>query len=242
MTPHRLLRRRMKIISENLALCDFLLASVRSRKYSDLERGRLEWPVWVGRITVSAYVTGSRLTHDARVILTSPIQRPNFIRGSGLVRQHRIPTGTFRCEPYNMVPLPPWGTLRPFDEDDARALKPVAQRLEETGHVGVPQPHGRTQPAEDALLDVRIFTKAQARRKLESSQMMMATTRAWMQRMVGVLREDGAGGDDAVEDDSSQLLCCWQDDSVEAVNDREYVSYILDLLNVHKRLMEDEHY
>lgn len=237
------LRNVMRRHSEEMAFLDFLEHSILH--YSDPHRGHFCWPVWMGQVCVEGTSPeGTRLRSTARVVLTTPLQgRPSFIPGSGLLKNQR-PASVFRCELYNMIPLPPWGCLLPFSKEDKRVLQPVAQRLHSNGHTAVPAGFYHTTD----ILDVRIITKGQARRLLSS--------RSWRPRTDWIVRSrnlnnytGGDGGDDdddegntevvdddADDDDSMGLLCCWQDDSAELANDREYLAYILDMWRVRQRL------
>ena len=208
--------------SENMALLDFLQDSLAH--YCRPERGEFEWPVWVGQICVEAYVRGTRLRNTARVVLTAPLQRPSYIPGSGLLK-NQTPSTVFRCELYNMIPVPPWACLRPLSDDDEQVLRPVADRLDTHGHVAVPSGFYHTTD----ILDVRIITSRQAERLLAS--------RAWRPRTDWIVRNQSALPTSDVDDSSPmRLLCCWQDDSADLSNDREYLSYIIDMLKTRKRL------
>lgn len=204
----------MEILSENLAVVDFLQHSLRC--YSNLDHGQLEWPVWIGRITVDSYSTGTRLRHSARVVLTSSMDRPCYMPGGNLMR-HQRPSGSFQCEPYRLRAVPPWGQVRPMSARDARTLQPVSRRLSELGQVAVPRILHHF--SDHDLLDIRILTKAQARR-LANTDWQPKT--AWMTQ----------GEDDA-------LLCCWHDDAPELANDRDYIRYILDICRVQRRMEQE---
>lgn len=202
----------IRMLSENLAVVDFMESSMSS-KFCDLEKGHLEWPVWCGRLEITSTHTGTRMRNEARVVVTAPMQRPSFIPGSILMGAPTIARGRFQCEPYNIAPIPPWGTLRPLLSDDERVLRPVAQRLDHLGQVAVPY---RLQQTSDTL-DVRIITKTQAKRLLSAN---------WKPRTSWILNETC----------QNELLCCWQDEFGELLNDRDYIPYMIDLLKAKDRV------
>lgn len=203
---------RIKLLSENMAVVFFLEESLR--RFSNESMGYLEWPVWCGQITVESFVTGSRMRNTARVVITSPFQRPSLIPGSNLMK-NRTPSGIFRCEPYNMVPVPPWGVVRGLAMEDDLVLKPVADRLVETNFVAIPAGFHSYQ-----VLDVRIATKEQAKHHWWSRICTMKSS--WL-----VLNEPDV-----------PLLCCWHDDAAELQDDRDYVDFIIDLLKANSRLQK----
>jgi hypothetical protein len=201
---------RMKAISENLAVLDFLDESLA--KYSKETEGQFEWPVWCGQLTVDSFVTGTRMRNTARVVITSPMQRPSLMPGSSLMKNW-TPCSVFRCEPYNLIPVPPWGQIRGLQPEDDHVLLPVASRLAESGEVATPSGFHVYQ-----VLDVRIVTKEQARRLWP---MIQGLKSSWLVQKEAEI----------------PLLCCWQDDdSGELSDDREYIDYILDLLHARSRL------
>eukprot|EP00977_Amphora_coffeiformis_P008427 scaffold1912_cov167-Amphora_coffeaeformis.AAC.26 len=208
--------------SENMALLDFLQASLV--RYCRPDQGEFEWPVWVGQICVEAFVQGTRLRSTARVVLTTPLQRPGYIPGSGLLK-NQTPSTVFRCELYNMIPVPPWGCLRPLSKDDEQVLQSVAGRLDTHEHVAVPSGFYHTTD----ILDVRIITSRQAERLLAS--------RSWRPRTDWIVRGQSSASSSNIGDSPPMhLMCCWQDDSAELVDDRDYLSYIIDMLKTQKRL------
>ena len=202
--------RRMKHLSENLALLDFLQESIL--EFSDEEAGHFTWPVWCGQLTVDSFLTGSRMRNTARVVITAPMQRPSLIPGSSLIN-NRVPSSFFQCEHYNIVPIPPWGVVRPLLPEDALVLKPVVSRLDESNQVAVPSGYHNTE-----ILDVRIITKKQA--KNLSSRISMIKS-SWM------IEE---------QQEKYPLMACWHDDSYELSNEREYIDYVIDLLKARTRL------
>jgi hypothetical protein len=198
---------RMRILSENAAVLDMLEESLQT--YSDPSKGRYLWPVWFGQLSIDSFVTGTRLRNTARVVITAPMQYPSFIPGSSLVTNH-TPCAVLRCEPRNIVPIPPWGRIEGIDAEDQDVLRPVLQRLETWGQVGVPVGYN-TDP-----LDIRIVTNGQAQQ---------LTERVFRPRTSWVL-----------DTPEPSLVCCWQDDSAELSDNREYVSYIIEMLKARSRL------
>jgi len=246
-----LARRKMTLISENLAVSDFLQSSVS--KYSSVSMAQFEWPVWVGRVrfdlstgrTAPAAASSSASAIDPHpllvhpvIVLTCPMQRPCYVPGSTLVRSEGSLKGGFICEHYNLVPVPPWGTIQPhyhhnIDSDspsyDVASIGYAVQRLARfDGQVFVPAPVLRRIGGD--FLDVRIVAKAQARQ-------LQSNIGGWMKtrppRTSWMLDDDD---DDEIRDGarpSPQLICCWNDDTfAEIDNDREYVQYVLDMMKV----------
>jgi hypothetical protein len=217
----------MKIFSGNAAVLDYLIISLRD--FSNVEKGHFEWPVWCGQLTIDSFLTGSRMRNSGRVLISSPMQRPAYIPGCSLMTNHS-PAGLFRCEPYNMVPRPPWGKIHGCNVEDNRILRPVADRLNGTNQVAVPTGYfGRND-----ILDIRILAPRQARELLSS-------------RMGGILRNHSSSSwmleqqqpdneDDDEDDTAAPLVCCWQGESGDLEHDRDYIDYIIDLLQVRERL------
>lgn len=184
----------IRVLSENAAVVD-LLDHIRDGM----------WPVWAGHITVDSFITGTRLRNTARVVLRAPLGTPTLLPGSSLVRRGR-PSGLFRCEPYNLVPLPPWGRLDGMSDIDRRVLRPVAQRLRQSGQVAVPQGYNST----GDLLNCRILSTHQVERRTLARDRLPGTH----------------------DHDEDGLMCCWHGDAEEDLgSDRDYIDYIIDLLN-----------
>jgi hypothetical protein len=219
---------RMKILSENAAVLDYLILSLRD--YSNIEKGQFEWPVWSGQLTIDSFLTGSRMRNSGRVLITSPMQRPSYIPGCNLLTNHS-PSGLFRCEPYNMTPRPPWGKIHGLQPEDKHSLRPVADRLNGTDQVAVPTGYyGRSD-----MLDIRILAPLQARRLLSlrmGSILLHASSlsSSWM-------LEEQQSHNDGDEDTSAPLVCCWQGEEGDLEHDRDYIDYIIDLLKVRERLL-----
>jgi hypothetical protein len=230
---------RMRIISENAAVLDYLLVSLRD--FSNVEKGQFEWLVWCGQLTIDSFLTGTRMRHSGRVLISSPMQRPTFIPGCGLLKnanhdhnhnqsQLDLPLGLFRCEPYNMVPMPPWGKIHGYESEDNRVLRPVADRLNDTHQVAVPAGNARNRNHNSNMLDIRILAPAQARELLSRRRTTSSGIRtSWM-----LQQQQHDGVDD--DEDLVPLVCCWHDELGELEHDRDYISYVIDLLKVRERL------
>jgi hypothetical protein len=208
--PKYRLLKGMRFLSENLAVIDFLRQSL-SGSCEDV----YEWPVWVGQISVEVSSSGTRVKSTARVMLTGPIQAPSHMPGSSLLG-NRTPTALFRCEPMNLVPVPPWGKIKGLKDTDNRILKLISDQLEQAGdnHVAVPTLHQQYDP-----LDVRILTSVQARRRLASASIRPKTSRYF--------------------ENSDCLVCCWHDDSIEDMDERCYITYMITLMNTLRRFEKD---
>lgn len=204
------IRKRMRHLSENLALLDFLQDSIS--EFSDEEAAQFEWPVWCGQLTVDSYTTGSRHRNTARVVITAPMKRPSWVPGSGLLG-NRLPSSVLRYEHHNMVPLPPWGVVRPLLAEDELALREVARRLDESNQIAVPSGYHNTE-----ILDIRLITKNQARRRSLG---------------IGTIESSWMVND---KQTSYPLIACWHDDLDALSNDREYIDVIMDLLKARNRL------
>lgn len=204
---------RMRLLSENLAVLDYLHESLT--RYS--KDGKFEWPIWCGQLTIESFHSGFRVRNNARVIITSPMQRPSFIPGGSSLMKNHVPCSGFRCEPYNMIPVPPWGHIRGLKEQDTAVLCPVVMHLEETNQVAVPSGFHSYNS-----LDVRIVTK---RRAQQSWPRIQRLETSWL-----------------VEKDleSSPLLCCWHDDTSDLANDRDYITYMIDFLKARDRLYRSQ--
>lgn len=200
---------RMRLLSENMIVLDFLEQSLRL--YSIVDKGHFEWPVWCGRLTFDSTVSETRMRHTAAVVMTAPMKYPSFIPGASLVFQNQIPTASFRCEPQNRRPLPPWGRVRAFPQDH-RILAPVMDRLEQWNQVAVP---ALSQSAD--TLNVAMLTQKQAKTRLAG---MRPRKSAWV----------------VESDDKPSLLFCWHDDSTSVMNSRDYVTYMMDLMKAQDHL------
>jgi hypothetical protein len=198
---------RIRYLSENLAVSDFLHESLT--QYS--QEGQFEWPVWCGQLTIESFHEGSRRRHNVRIILTAPMQRPSLLPSGSSLLKHHVPCSNFRCEPYNLIPVPPWGHLRGLTEEDTAILRPVVRHLDVTNQVAVPSGY----QSYDSL-DVRIVTK----RRAQSSWRLPTS---WL-----------------IERSEYPLLCCWHDDSSDLSNDRDYIPYIIDLLKARDRLYHSQ--
>lgn len=197
---------RIKILSENLLVLDFLQQSLAL--YLDVDKGHFEWPVWCGRISIESSVDETRMQHTAAVVLTAPMQYPSFIPGAGRIFQSRIPTAAFRCEPQNRKPIPPWGRVLPLGSD-AQVLAPVMERLEQWDQVATSID---SRSSADAL-NIVILTQKQAKNRLSDM--------SWKPRKSSwILENDG-------------LMYCWHGDSSEGlVSSRDYIAFILSLMRL----------
>ena len=207
---------RIRLLSENLVVLDFLHESMTH--YSN--DGKFEWPVWCGQLTIESFHTGGfRVRSNARVIITSPMQRPSLIPSGSLLLKNHVPCSAFRCEPYNIIPVPPWGQIRGLTEQDNAILDPVVQHLNDTHQVAVPSSFHSYHS-----LNVRIVTK---RRAQESLPRRLETS--WL-----------IDDDDLLQ--SSPLLCCWHedDDASDLAHDRDYIPYVIDFLNARDRLYRSQ--
>ena len=223
----------MRVVSENLALVDFLELSIQ--QYSNVPQGLLEWPVWVGQLSVDSYVSSSRMRNTARVVITTPMQSPSFLPGCNLI-DRRTPTGVFRCEPYNMIPIPPWGRVRAMSAKDGQILRPVAERLERQNQVAVPMGYHS-----DEILDIRVASAARARQLLESL--------SWTPRGAWILQDPPSTATASSTPPNPHgpehqnpavwntgLVCVWQEDTMEMKSDRQYLSYVVGLLKAIERM------
>ena len=95
-------RKRIRYCSENFAVVDFL-----RRSMVESQHGKWEWPVWVGQISVSVHVDATVARSMTYIEILAPLDFPSHIPGSSLLYRHRTPTSLFRCEPMNMIPVPP---------------------------------------------------------------------------------------------------------------------------------------
>lgn len=210
----------MRLLFENTAVLDFLQESLHV--YSNVYKGHLEWPIWCGEITVDSSVSGTRMRNTCAVIVTAPIQRPCFVSGINLLPNH-APAPKFRLEPYNIIPIPPWGNMRGLTETDESMLVRIMDRLEELNEVAVP----RNLDASE-LLDIRIVTQIQAQRLL--------STVPWSPRKSAWIVES---------EREKSLICCWKNDSwndapVELGRERDYIPYIVNLMSIRDQLMHRE--
>jgi hypothetical protein len=99
------------------------------------------------------------------------------------------------------------------------------------------------------MLDIRILAPWQARRLLSSSRLMhgnillhsSSLTSSWMldepQPPPEKQHNDDNGDNDNEEDTSAPLVCCWQGEEGDLEHDRDYIDYIIDLLEVRERLL-----
>ena len=229
-------RKVIRYYSENLAVVDFL-----RRSMMESQRGKWEWPVWVGQISVSVNVDATVARSMTHIVILAPFDFPCHMPGSSLLYRHRTPTSLFRCEPMNMIPVPPWGRLRGLTTNDEVALKRIALRLEEAGesHVVVP-----TRNQEHDPLNIRILRKKDARLRI-----MDATPRFgphWSETLTWLVHDDSTGSNVDGNDDNNidetnpfELVCCWENDSMDEIQPREYIEYIILLMKTRDRLISE---
>ena len=202
---------RIRLLSENLAVLDFLQQSLSL--YSVVDKGHFEWPVWCGRISFDSTVNETRMQNTAALVLTAPMQYPYFIPGAHSVFQNHIPTAAFQCEPQNRKPIPPWGRVRALP-GDASVLAPVVERLEQWDQVASPTSVVRSADT----LNVAILTQKQAKNR--------TIDMIWRPRKSSWILEQNEG-----------LIFCWHDDSGEGlISPRDYVSFVIQLMKVRDRL------
>ena len=226
-------RKVIRYCSENLALADFLRISMM-----ESQRGKWEWPVWVGQISVSVIVDATVARSMTHIVILAPFDFPCHMPGSSLLYRHRTPTSLFRCEPMNMIPIPPWGRLLGLTATDKLALKRIALRLEEGGqsHVVVP-----TRNQEHDPLNIRILSKKDARLRVLGAAPRFGPTLS--EAFTWLLHDDHVGSD--VDDNNNdmmnpfELVCCWENDTIDEIHPREYIEYIILLMKTRDRLIEE---
>ena len=145
------------------------------------------------------------------------------------------PTSLFRCEPMNMIPVPPWGRLRGLTANDNVALNRIAVRLEEAGqsHVVVP-----TRNQEHDPLNIRILRKTDARLRIIDAAPRfgpnMTETLTWL-----IHDEAGDIDVDRATPNPFELVCCWENDTLDEILPREYIEYIIMLMKTRDRLVKE---
>jgi len=218
------MRKQIRAFSENMAVYDFLVISLS--EYSNVALGQLEWPVLCFRLLVQEESSlGRSANNDVNVVITTPMQRPCHIPGSSSIMTSRSPLRKFRCEPYNIVPVPPWGIVRPMEGQDQAKIARIAKSLESSNQVAVPVSYYMSYTD---ILDVRILSLKQAR-DLQSGL-------RWRPQTSWILTENGS---ETVDAGNGSLMCCWHDDDLDLFeDDREYVGYILNILDAIRRFQE----
>jgi hypothetical protein len=229
-------RKIMRYCSENFAVVDFLHRSMK-----ESQCGKWEWPVWVGQISVSVIVDATVARSMTHIVILAPLDFPCHIPGSSLLYRHRTPTSLFRCEPMNMIPVPPWGRLRGLTTNDEVALKRIALRLEEAGesHVVVP-----TRNQEHDPLNIRILSQKDARlRILDAAPRFgphLSETLTWLIHDNGMSSNEGDDHNNNNElMNPFELVCCWENDTLDEILPREYIEYIILLMKTRDRLIQE---
>ncbi len=229
-------RKLIRYCSENLAVVDFL-----RRSMMESQRGKWEWPVWVGQISVSVHVDATVARSMTHIIILAPLDFPSHIPGSSLLYRHRTPTSLFRCEPMNMIPIPPWGRLRGLTANDEVALNRIAVRLEEAGqsHVVVPTRHQEHDP-----LNIRILRQTDARLRIVDAAPRfgpnMTETLTWLVHDDAVSNDEAGNIDvDRATPNPFELVCCWENDTIDEIPPREYIEYIIMLMKTRDRLIKE---
>ena len=227
-------RKVIRYCSENLALADFLRISMM-----ESQRGKWEWPVWVGQISVSVIVDATVARSMTHIVILAPFDFPCHMPGSSLLYRHRTPTSLFRCEPMNMIPIPPWGRLLGLTATDKLALKRIALRLEEGGqsHVVVP-----TRNQEHDPLNIRILSKKDARLRILGAAPRFGSTLSELSTWL--LHDDHVGRGDIDDNNNDvmntlELVCCWENDTIDEIQPREYIEYIIILMKTRDRLIKE---
>jgi hypothetical protein len=227
-------RKFIRFYSENFAVIDFLHCSMNESQY-----GRWEWPVWVGQISVSVNVDATVTKTMTHVIVVAPIEFPNPIPGTSLLYRNRTPTTSFRCEPMNLFPVPPWGRLRGLTSDDEDSLKSIALDLENAGErqVAVPIHSQEMDP-----LNIRILCKKHARERFERAPRFgRYVSNTWLLYDEHAQTNNGMDNSDTLLDSSSPLVCCWVNDAFDdcEVTPRAYIEYIILLMKTRDRLVRE---
>jgi hypothetical protein len=148
--------------------------------------------------------------------------------------RHHIPTSLFRCEPMNLLPVPPCGRLVGLSATDEISLKHIAVRLEEAGenHVAAPTQNQGQDP-----LNIKILSKREARRRIERAPLFgQQTSSMWLLYDKACTR-DSADEEERYADDCNSLVCCWENDTIADVSSRQYVEYIIILMKTRDRLL-----
>jgi hypothetical protein len=226
-------------LSLRAALLDFVHDSIVH--FSRPDAGQFEWPVWAGQICIEGSRAGTRLRSTARVVITTPLDRPSFVPGSGLMSK-KTPYTLFRGELYNLVPVPPWASVRPMSSPDKEVLQAAATRLEDNNQIACPAGFYHNE-----ILDVRILTLRQAQRLL-TNRSSIRPRNEWMIQpptttTITTTRPATTKSDahenhseERKEDDNWRLLCCWHDDSASLPTYDEYLTYIVNIQNARQRL------
>lgn len=201
---------RIGSLSENLSVLDYLHESFE--RFSDEAAGHFEWPIWCGRITIDSFSSGVKIRSSARIIITSPMQHPSFSPVSACFMRTYVHCSAFQCEPYNMIPVPPWGQIRGLQEQDSATLRSVRNHLDESNQVAIPT------RCYCNFLDIRIVTKKLAQ---QSWQQIQRLETSWL------VQKDVQ---------NNPLLCCWFDDLPDLDDDRGYIVSIFDFLKARDRL------
>lgn len=229
-------RKIMRHCSENLAVVDFL-----RRSMMESPRGKWEWPVWVGQISVSVIVDATVARSMTQIVILAPFDFPSYIPGSSLFYRHRTPTSLFYCEPMHMLPVPPWGRLRGLTSNDEVALKRIALRLEEAGesHVVVPTRNQGHDP-----LNIRILREKDARLRIRNTTPLfrsyLSETLTWLFRDNNMDMIEGENISSNMEvENPFELVCFWENDTIDEILPREYIEYIIMLMKTRDRLVRE---
>jgi hypothetical protein len=195
----------VRYVSDMALVLDFLSTSLRD--YSNVSQGHLTWPVWCGRITLDTFAMGHRVQHSARVVMLVPWQAPCWIPGTDLLHRATL-MASFRCEPYRMIPRPPWGRIVPVHVDDDCSLKLMVQYMNEVDQVAVSAIHHYSALEDNDILNVRLLTLSQARSILTNrrGRLSSTSTGTWISSLSStsshwMLQTSGS---------QDSLLACWR--------------------------------
>ena len=231
-------RKIMRYCSENFAVADFLHKCMMESQCC----GQWEWPVWVGQISVSVIVDATVARSMTHIVILAPFDFPCHIPGSSLLYRHRTPTSLFRCEPMNMIPVPPWGRLQGLTTNDEVALKRIALRLEEAGesHVVVPSRNQEHDP-----LNIRILSKKDARLRVRDAAPRLGPhlfeTLTWLVHDNSMVNNNDDDNDNNNNELTNplELVCCWENDTMDEILPREYIEYLILLMKTRDRLINE---
>jgi hypothetical protein len=218
--------RVMRHLSENLALVDFLHQSMMDSEY----RGKWEWPVWVGPISIKLSSNVFDPATELQVVITSPLDYPSYIPGAHSVWRDLVVERVFRLEMMNLVPLPPWGQVRGICANDEVKIKKIYTEMPEEDDRLISLPIYSIYSLPGAL-NVKLLTRSQARRRYERIPYRYGRppSSLWL------LHDEPP--QIALRD---RLLCCWsKDDSSDVFQPREYMDYFIKLMNIRHRMVQE---
>jgi hypothetical protein len=225
-----------------------------------------EWPIWCGVIVVDTLVDTLQVPRSATIVITAPITSrlnpiSSMIHGwqsilsyqffADCTSSHRKPTESFRCEPLNMIPVPPWGRIRGLTIEDEYVLQNhIGMYLHSTNQVAIPQ---QCNPKLNICIlpQTLAYTKRGGLKGLQRSLTSLPVATEWIlheeikkapQTFLSdestALNTNEASNESSIANETFPLICTWQIEvdpsrtSNAFIDEKDSIDYLLQIQNM----------